>query len=128
MIEQAGRLAARRITDAEQAQLQGLVRELEQTSDPREVMQLDAKCHEVIYDATKNMALAKLLGLLRVQVTRLWLFIEDRDELSLTIVDDWERLVGVLADRDEERSAAILKEHALKFIAEVKESIGAKGM
>ena len=128
LIEQAGRLAARRITDAELKRLEGLVGEIEQTRSPKKVVQLDAKCHEVIYDATKNQALAKVLGLLRVQITCLWLFIEDKDEFALTIIDDWERLVGVLTDRDRQRSAAIFKEHALKFIAKVRESIGAKGM
>jgi len=128
LIEQAGRLAARRITDAELKQLEVFLRAINQTRNPKKVVQLDAKCHEVIYDAAKNQALAKVLRLLRVQITRLWLFIEDRDEFALTIIDDWERLVGVLTDRDEERSAAILKEHALKFIAKVRESIGAKDM
>lgn len=124
LIEQAGQLSARRVSETELAQLKMLVGEIERARSSKEVMQLDAKLHELIYDATKNHALAKVLGLLRVQITRLWVFIEHKEEFSSLIVDDWKRLLKALGDRDEARSAAILKEHALKFIAEVRKFIG----
>lgn len=124
LVEQVGILAAQRINEGELAKLQTLLKKFADVKKSISVMQLDAQLHDIVYDATKNRALAKVAKTLRNQITRLW-FIVKRDEYVFSaMIEDWKQLYKALKNRNEDECANVLREHVLKFIEEVKNSIG----
>jgi len=127
LVEQVGILAAQRIDEGELAKLQDLLREFADARESIKVMQLDAQLHDVVYDATKNRALAKVAKTVRNQITRLWPIVKGDEHVFSAMIEDWNQLYRALKDRNGPECATVLREHVLKFIGEVKASIGSGG-
>ena len=127
LVEQVGILAAQRIDEGELAKLQDLLREFADARESIKVMQLDAQLHDVVYDATKNRALAKVAKTVRNQITRLWPIVKGDEHVFSAMIEDWKQLYKALKDRNGPECATVLREHVLKFIDEVKASIGSGG-
>lgn len=124
LVEQIGILAAQRIDEGELEKLQDLLRKFADARESINVMQLDAQLHDVVYDATKNRALAKVAKTVRNQITRLWFIVKGDEHVFSVMIGDWKRLYKSLKNRNEAECADVLREHVLKFIDEVKKSIG----
>lgn len=124
LVGQVGILAAQRIDKGELAKLRDLLRKFTGTRESMNVMQLDAQLHDVVYDATKNRALAKVAKTVRNQITRLWFIVKGDEHVFSAMIEDWQQLYKALKDRNETECADVLREHVLKFIDEVKKSIG----
>jgi len=120
LVEQVGILAAERIDEGELAKLQDLLREFADARESIKVMQLDAQLHDVVYNATKNRALAKVAKTVRNQITRLWPIVKGDEHVFSAMIEDWNQLYKSLKDRNGPECAAVLREHVLKFIDEVK--------
>ena len=127
LVEQVGILAAQRIDEGELARLQDLLREFADARESIKVMQLDAQLHDVVYDATKNRALAKVAKTVRNQITRLWPIVKGDEHVFSAMIEDWKQLYKALKDRNGPECATVLRGHVLKFIDEVKASIGSGG-
>jgi DNA-binding GntR family transcriptional regulator len=124
LVEQVGILAAQRIDKGELAKLQDLLGKFVGARESLNVMQVDAQLHDVVYDATKNRALAKVAKTVRNQITRLWFIVKGDEHVFSAMVEDWKQLYKALKDRNGPECATVLREHVLKFIDEVKKSIG----
>lgn len=124
LVEHVGPLAAQRIDDEKLSRMQDLVRKIAHERSPINVMQLDACLHDIVYDAIGNHALAKVAKSVRDQITRLWFIVKRNEDVFSAMIDDWKRLYKALKSRNETECAEILREHVLKFVDEVKDSIG----
>jgi len=120
LVEQVGILAAQRIDEAELEKLQDLLKKFAGARKSINVMQLDAQLHDVVYDATKNSALAKVAKTVRNQITRLWFIIKGDEYVFSAMIEGWNQLYKALKDRNGPECAAVLREHVFKFIDEVK--------
>ena len=118
----AGKLAAQRITGAELDRIKKLVGKMKQEKDRRELIRLDSEVHDLINQATKNRALAKVLEMLRNQVVRLWFFAGNQGEYMEGMAKDFENLLVALKIRDVNASKQILQDHVIRFIEQVKEA------
>lgn len=124
LVEQVGILAAQRIDEGELAKLQNLLGKFVGARKSLNVMQVDAQLHDVVYDATKNRALAKVAKTVCNQITRLWFIVKGDEHVFSAMIEDWKQLYKALKDRNGPECATVLREHVLKFIDEVKKSIG----
>ena len=55
-------------------------------------MQLDAQLHDVVYDATKNRALAKVAKMVRNQIMGLWFIVKGDEPVFSAMIEDWKQL------------------------------------
>jgi len=124
LVKDIGIIAAQRITEGELAEVQGLIRKFADVRGSKDVMRVDAQLHNVVYDATKNRALAKVAKIVRNQITRLWVIVKGDEQVFAAMIEDWKQLYKALKNRNEAECAKILREHVLKFIDEVRKSMG----
>ncbi len=117
-------LAVDRIDDKGLAKIHELLKKISHAKEPIDVMRLDAKLHDALYEATENRALAKVARSARDQITRLWLIVKNDKDVFSAMVDDWKNLYKALKDRNKAMGVNILRNHVIKFIDRVKDSIG----
>ena len=120
LIRLSGKLAARRIQKSQIEELKGLVEELKTETDPKKLMKLDSKGHELINRATHNKVLADSLRKLRQQTVRIWVFPRRKDFMG-TFGEEFGDLIGALEEGDETKCGKILASHMNDFINEIKE-------
>jgi len=124
LVECIGPLAAQRIDEEKLSKMQDLVRKITHERSPINIMQLDTHLHDIVYDAVGNHALTKVAKSVRDQIIRLWFIVKGNEHVFSAMIDDWKRLYKALKARNETECTEILREHVLKFIDEVKDSIG----
>ncbi len=120
LIRLAGKLAARRIQGSQIEELKDLVEELKTETDPKKLMKLDSRGHEIINKATHNKVLADSLRKLRQQTVRIWVFPRRKDFMG-TFGEEFEDLIEALEEGDETKSGNVLASHMNDFINEIKE-------
>ncbi|MEF8797969.1 MAG: GntR family transcriptional regulator [Candidatus Bipolaricaulota bacterium] len=120
LISLAGKLAARRITEGEIKKLRELIEEMNSEEDPKELMKLDSRAHELVNNATKNGVLAENLRKLRQQSVRIWVFPRTKKFMS-KFKDEFLELTEALEDGNEKKSGNILASHMEDFIDEIKD-------
>jgi DNA-binding GntR family transcriptional regulator len=124
LIGLSGRLAAQRITPIELDNLKQLLNKMKKEKDRKKVIQLDAEFHNLLNCSTKNRPLVKILERLRNRINRLWFFVEDRNDKSLSQTQrDFEELIRALTKRDSAKCEQILKKHILDFMEQIKENL-----
>jgi len=107
-------LAARRITDAELNKLKAIHKKsiVIMTSAKVDVFQgLNIEFHTIIAEASMNRTLLQSLRIVRAQVTpyRSWLF--EKLERMPKSVDDHEKIIEALAERDSVLVRRLMREH-----------------
>jgi len=127
LIGLAGRLAAQRVTAEELNKMKEFLKKLKQEKDRKRLIQLDAEFHDLINYSTKNHALAETLKRLRNQIGRLWFFAKENDAYSQQIPEDFEELIKVLENKEQNKSEQIMRNHALNFINQIKENLYIEG-
>ncbi|MFW6104798.1 MAG: GntR family transcriptional regulator [Candidatus Bipolaricaulota bacterium] len=120
LISLAGKLAARRITEGELKELRELIEEMSSEEDPKELMKLDSRAHELVNNATKNGVLAENLRKLRQQSVRIWVFPRTKKFMN-KFKDEFLALIEALEDGNEKKSGKILASHMEDFINEIKD-------
>lgn len=123
LTDQIGSLAAQRVTEEELAAMEKVLEKMRRETDRRMLTQLDSEFHGLINQATKNKALAKVAGMLRNQVVRLWFFIGDDDSYWPKVVDGRERFLNALREGDSALGKKTLRDHVVLFIEQVKETM-----
>jgi len=121
---QIGRLAAARVTQQEISKMEQVLEKMKSVHDRRSLIQLDSEFHALVNAATKNPVLGKIASLLRNQVMRLWYFVSDEHSYWVDMISNHERFVQSLKDRDADAAARMSREHILRFIQEVRDSLG----
>lgn len=124
LAEPLASLAVERIDDKGLAKIHELLKKISHAKEPIDVIRLDAKLHDALYEAAGNHALAKVARSARDQITRLWLIVKNDKDVFSAMVDDWADLYSALKDRDRNKCADVLRKHVIKFIDKVKDSIG----
>lgn len=120
LISLAGKLAARRITKGELRELRELIDKMSSEEDPKELMKLDSRAHELVNNATKNEVLATSLRKLRQQSVRIWVFPRTKNFMH-KFGDEFSKLIEALEDGNEKKSGKILASHMEDFINEIKD-------
>lgn len=126
LIGLSGRLAAQRVTKEELSKMKELLKKIKQEKDRNILIQLDAEFHDLINYSTKNQSLAETLKRLRNQIGRLWFFAKENDAYSQEIPEDFEELIRVLENKEQNKSEKIMKDHTIHFINQIKMSLYAE--
>ena len=126
LIGLSGKLAAQRVTKEELSKMKELLKKIKQEKDRNILIQLDAEFHDLINYSTKNQSLAETLKRLRNQIGRLWFFAKENDAYSQEIPEDFEELIRVLENKEQNKSEKIMKDHTIHFINQIKMSLYAE--
>jgi DNA-binding GntR family transcriptional regulator len=110
---EAARLAAERATDADRAELDHLLAELD--AGESELMELDERIHRAVYRAAHNDLLEATLEQYYALALRIWvLALEHRQDLE-EAVEAHRDLVQAIRDGDGGRAAQIMRDHVENF-------------
>ena len=113
---EAARLAAERATDAERAELQELLDELNAAdADDHARMALDERIHRAVYRCARNDLLATTLEQYYVLALRIWTIALDRQHELNDAVQGHRALLEAIHDGDGERAAATMRAHVEDF-------------
>jgi DNA-binding GntR family transcriptional regulator len=116
----SGQLAAARITKQELEELQGLIEQMKQEKDPKLLMDLDTRAHDLVNQASKNEMLVNMLGQLRDLVVRIWFYFPTNDEYYHGLSEEFEELEAALQAGNQEASARLLEKHTQRFIDHIR--------
>ncbi|MFW5899680.1 MAG: GntR family transcriptional regulator [Desulfovermiculus sp.] len=116
----SGQLAAARITKQELEELHGLIEQMKQEKDPKLLMDLDTRAHDLINQASKNEMLVNMLGQLRDLVVRIWFYFPTNDEYYQGLSEEFEELEAALQAGNQDESARLLEKHTQRFIDHIR--------
>jgi GntR family transcriptional regulator, rspAB operon transcriptional repressor len=117
--------AARRITPDKLAELAGVIQEVQELKgasevDQRALISLDAKFHEIIYQACQNPILREFLENLHSRCARLWNSSLSTVATLADIIDQLQSIYLALKDRQAEVAGRLGEEHVQYFINKLK--------
>jgi DNA-binding GntR family transcriptional regulator len=113
---EAARLAAERATDADRAELDALLHEIDHAShDERALMALDERIHRSVYRAAHNDLLEATLEQYYVLALRIWYLALDRAQELEEAVREHRALLEAIRDGDGERAAETMRAHVQNF-------------
>ena len=116
------RLAAERATEAQIAEMEEVVVQLEQTpnSDTAELMAIDQTLHRLMYEAADNKFLADTLNSLHALSLRLWhLAVDKLGDLKQSI-EDHRPVIEALKARDGARAEWLIQQHISRFQQQIR--------
>jgi DNA-binding GntR family transcriptional regulator len=114
---QAARLAAERATDADRAEIDELLGELDAHagSGERELMGLDERIHHAVYRFARNEFLESTAEQYFVLALRIWYLALDRAQELEGAVLEHRALLEAIRDGDGERAEATMRDHVRHF-------------
>ncbi len=115
----AGALAARRITPDRLEEIGRLISEADNL-EHRDVVKIDARFHEIIYQSTQNPVLQELLEILHSRCARLWVSTLSEVIPVSDVVNQLRELYAALKERDAEKADRIMQAHVHYFIERIK--------
>jgi DNA-binding GntR family transcriptional regulator len=121
----SAKLAAERATEAQLAEMEALIRQLEQTSDRdgKALMAIDEQFHELLYQAADNELLADTLRRLHAQSFRIWHLVLDRIGSVRHAMQQHIAITRALQARDADLAETLVQEHVLEFQQQIKASL-----
>ena len=113
---EAARLAAERATQADLAELRGVLAELDgrRKRDPRALIDLDERIHRAIYHASHNPYLAETLEQYYAHALRIWMVALARTDIGAAVGGHHAVLEAVVRG-DGARAARLMREHVESF-------------
>jgi DNA-binding GntR family transcriptional regulator len=113
----AARLAAERATDAERAETDALLAELDGTSanDERSLIDLDQRLHRHVYRCAHNPFLEATLNEYYMLTLRIWFLVLDRVVRLDDAIQEHRDLLEAIRDRDPERAEDVMRRHIEGF-------------
>ncbi len=114
LIRLSGKKAARNIKISELKKLRELIGLMEKETEPRELIKLDFRAHELVNQASDNEVLAQILRELRQQTMRGWAAPSFQGGMQ-GFAEEYSRLVDALRKGEEKKSGDILAEHLENF-------------
>ncbi|MDC3332506.1 GntR family transcriptional regulator [Ilumatobacter sp.] len=123
----AARLATKRGTAADWAEMADVLAETRQPGKaPAELLQLDRRCHEIIWRASGNRFLTANLDVLYAQSDRLWhMYLADVHDMAHA-VDEHAEIHDALRSGDAEQVARLVEAHVNSFDAQVRAAVTAR--
>lgn len=119
------RLAAERASEDLLAEMEAVVRELDQVpdGDSRALMAIDERFHELLYQAADNEFLAHTLKRLHALSFRIWHLVLDRLGSVRGAMDQHVAITNALQARDGVRAEALVQQHVSEFQQEIKAAL-----
>ena len=115
--------AAERITEAQRAELVGLLEELSQnegSDDVESLMELDTRVHRFIYRCTGNPYMEETLARYYNLSLRIWYLVLDRLPHLFARVHEHDDVLKAIAAGEAERAREVLTTHAATFEREIR--------
>jgi DNA-binding GntR family transcriptional regulator len=115
--------AAQRLTPAQRERLEALAAEIDQregSSDPAELMRLDAQVHRFIYECAANEYLQETLERYFNLSMRVWYLVLDRLPHLFDRVNEHRDMLHAIRDGHADHARAIAAEHVATFEAEIR--------
>jgi DNA-binding GntR family transcriptional regulator len=119
---EAARLAAERATQADLAELRGVLGELDgrRKREPRALIDLDERIHRAIYHASHNPYLAETLEQYYAHALRIWMVALARTDIGAAVGGHHAVLEAVVRG-DGARAARLMREHVESFETAVRD-------
>jgi DNA-binding GntR family transcriptional regulator len=119
------RLAARRATQEQLAQMERTVEELERGGDldVEMLMDIDSRFHRLLYQAADNDLLADVLERFYDLSLRIWYLVLDRLGDVHDSIAQHRAVVEALRAEDERRAEALVQDHIIQFQKEIKAAL-----
>ena len=112
----AARLAAERATDAERAETDALLAELDVSArDERALIDLDQRLHRHVYRCAHNPFLEATLNEYYMLTLRIWFLVLDRVVRLGDAIQEHRELLEAIRDRDPERAESVMRRHVEEF-------------
>ncbi len=123
----AARLATRRGTADDWAEMADLLEETRRPGTPAvQLIELDRRCHEIIWRAAGNRFLTSTLDALYAQSDRLWhMYLADVADMA-DAVDEHAAIHDALERGDEDLVADLVEMHVNSFDAQVRDVVAAR--
>jgi len=122
----AGEMAAKRITNDKLSEMKALIQEADvllKEDGHRQLIEIDARFHEIIYAATQNPILQEILQNLHSRCARLWnSALSGLIPLSI-IINQLKEIYSSLERRDPQKSAQLMEQHVRYFIDHIKSQL-----
>jgi DNA-binding GntR family transcriptional regulator len=119
----AARLAAARGTDDHWDGMQAALDGVSHATSTEDLMTIDRRCHELMWEAADNRFLLDTLDMLYAQSDRLWhLYLADVADMNHA-VDEHAEIMEALRGRDGERAGDLMEEHIRAFDAEIRAAV-----
>ncbi|MEM7288248.1 MAG: GntR family transcriptional regulator [Actinomycetota bacterium] len=119
----AARLAALRGTEEHWTAMEGVLSGVGSADDNEDLMEVDRRGHEIMWEAAGNRFLLDTLDVLYAQSDRLWhLYLADVAEMTHA-VDEHAVIMGALRAGDGDRAASLMEEHIRAFDAEIRDAV-----
>jgi DNA-binding GntR family transcriptional regulator len=115
--------AAQRLTPVQREQLDALIGKIDVrsgSSDPAQLMRLDAEVHRFIYTCASNDYLQDTLERYLNLSMRIWYLVLDRLPHLFDRVHEHAELLEAIRDGDAERARSIASEHVATFEGEIR--------
>ncbi|MGD1993912.1 MAG: GntR family transcriptional regulator [Anaerolineae bacterium] len=119
------RLAAQRATAEQLSQMQDTIAQLEQASDNgvKTLMDIDARFHQLLYQAADNEFLADVLKRLYDLSLRIWYLVLERIGDVQHAIAQHEGVVNALQAQDGDLAEALIQEHVIQFQQDIKDAL-----
>lgn len=122
----AGEVAAKRITADKLAELKTLIKKADvslKEAGHRHLIEIDARFHEIIYQAAQNPILQEILQNLHSRCARLWNSAL-ADMIPITIIlRQLQEIYNALGKRDSEKVRQLMEDHVRYFIDQIKNQL-----
>ena len=119
----AGEVAAKRITPDKLEELSAIISKADTLLNEgvhRNLIEIDARFHEIIYQASQNPILQEFLENLHSRCARLWGSSLSEIIPIPEIVGQLREVYGALKNRDAEKAAQLMENHVQYFIDKIK--------
>jgi DNA-binding GntR family transcriptional regulator len=117
------RLAAVRGSDADWDQMADELEQATESSTPDELLAIDRRCREIVWDAAGNRFVRPTLDMLYAQSDRLWhLYLGDVADLHLMVTEHRE-ILDALRASDGQRAGDLIEAHMRRFDAQIREAV-----
>ena len=122
----AARLAAVRGTGAEWAEMRDVIGGSARIDDDEALLEVDRRCHEIIWAASGNRFLTDTLDVLYAQSDRVWhLYLADVAD-TRHAVDEHEVILDALESGDADHVGALVEAHVRSFDDQVRRAVTAR--
>ncbi len=119
----AARLAAARGTEEHWDEMQAALDGVGHATSAEDLMAVDRRCHELMWEAADNRFLLDTLDMLYAQSDRLWhLYLADVADMN-EAVDEHAAILDALSAGDGDRAGDLVETHLRSFDAEIRHAV-----
>ena len=122
----ATRIAVKRITEEQLAELKQIIKNLESfssTANYQKAINEDERFHEIIFEACDNPWLTETLSHLHIHTERLWHYCNDYFDDFTIFTKTFREIVQAIEEQDEDKAEQAACDHIDDFLARIKEAL-----